>query len=206
MDVLAAVDALDDLVDRAPGIPLTDGARVRPEEFEAAVERIRSATRTELGLLPGPELARALEDLPAASRPIPLTSTLAISRTRMQDALDRVRIAVAASRGGATPEPPPRTPLMAAIDAVEEQLSQARIVPLTPTVRVEKPELQEALSRLRALAVDVPGAKTRVDELEWLAQAAVPVPLTSQIRLDPRPFRRVLERLRALAAAVGSSP
>src|SRR5215210_647974 len=143
MELLAAVDALDELVDRAGRIPLTDGARIRAEEFDAAVERIRSAAAP-----PVAELRRALEDLRAATRPIPLTSKLAVSRTRVQDALDRIRMAVAG-------EPQPPTPLMAGIDAVGEQLRRARVVPLTPMVRLEAPELQEALAGLRALAADL---------------------------------------------------
>ena len=194
MELLAAVDALDELVDRAGRIPLTDGARIRAEEFDAAVERIRSAAAP-----PVAELRRALEDLRAATRPIPLTSKLAVSRTRVQDALDRIRMAVAG-------EPQPPTPLMAGIDAVGEQLRRARVVPLTPMVRLEAPELQEALARLRALAADLPGGAARVDELERLADGAIPIPLTTQVRLDPRPFRRILERLRVMASAAGSSP
>jgi hypothetical protein len=199
MELLAAVDALDHLVDRARGIPLTDGARVGAEEFDAAVERIRSAARAGLGLLPGHNLERAIDDLGAATRRIPLTSKLAVSRTRVQDALDRIRTGVA-------PLEQPQTPLAAAIDAVDELVRQARIVPLTPQVRLEAPELHEALSRLRSLTADLPSGAARVDELERLVEAAAPVPLTSQIRLDPRPFRRVLQRLRTIAAAARSFP
>ena len=193
MELLAAVDALDDLVDRGGRIPLTDGSRVSAADFDAAVERIGSAAAAE----PEP-VKRAVEDLRAAKRSIPLTSKLAVSRTRVQDALDRIRIALG-------PEAPPQTPLLAAIDALDQQLRHARLVPLTSMVRLELPELNEALSRVRALAADLPGGEARVDELERLADTAMPIPLTTQVGLEPRPFRRVLERLRAIATAVRSS-
>jgi hypothetical protein len=99
-----------------------------------------------------------------------------------------------------------------AIDALDERLRAARVVPLTKMVRLEGPEVREDISWVRARAHEqldagAPGAGAVfavIDDLERLADAGIPIPLTSQIRVVPDPFFRLLDRLRAMVGAAAA--
>ncbi len=211
-ELLLAVDALEDVVYRARQVPLTDSVRVGRDVLDAAVARVQAAAAAEVGLVPGPELRAAIEELETvrkSARAIPLTSTVAVPKRRVHDALDRIRLSLPP---GAAGDASRWEPLVAAIDELDERLRGARVVPLTPQVRLEGPELREAISFVRSragelFAADTPGAapvSAVIGELERLVDAGTPVPLTSQIRVEPQPFHRQLDRLRAIVRAAAA--
>ena len=93
MDVLIAIDALDDMVHQSALVPLTGEAMLDPAEAIAAVRRIREALLTEH---PGATEAFAgeleqLERRVSEAKPVPLSSLVRVRREDVFDALDRLR-------------------------------------------------------------------------------------------------------------------
>jgi hypothetical protein len=114
MEILIAIDALDDLIHNAKLVPLTDQVRLDPKALRAATERLRPAALAELGPLPqriGPvgDVFHAIDELEAIARdakPIPLTGQVRVPKTQLYDRLDELHAALPEAiraQRGATP-------------------------------------------------------------------------------------------------------
>ena len=87
LEILVAIDALDDEVHAAKAVPLTDQVRFDPEALQARVAEIRAhwPPRADSALLD--ELDGAVAAAPA----VPLTRQVRIDKERIYDLLDRMR-------------------------------------------------------------------------------------------------------------------
>jgi hypothetical protein len=88
------------------------------------------------------------------------------------------------------------------IDKLDDLAHNAKAVPLTDQVRVERREVQDIVAEIRAaIREDLTDAPTQVltlvDELDELARDAKPVPLTRHVRIDRAEVYDILDRLRA---------
>jgi hypothetical protein len=75
-------------------------------------------------------------------------------------------------------------------------LANARPVPLTGDVRVERKAFEVCLAEERSYSDGSERAQQAADELQKLIERAKPVPLTDQVRFDGRKARRLLAQLR----------
>ncbi len=100
--------------------------------------------------------------------------------------------------------------VLALIDKLENQIRNAKPVPLTDQVRIDKQVAHETLDQMRATiageAAGVRGAVARtrladlpelVDELADTIHNARPVPLTDYVRIDQDRCQALLDRMRA---------
>jgi hypothetical protein len=98
------------------------------------------------------------------------------------------------------PESPVRPPseVELAIDALDEAVHDARRVPLTDQVRLDRGKAGVLLDRLRIALPSRPSELISiVDELDELIRRAKPIPLTDEIRLDREGVYDILDRMRA---------
>lgn len=95
VDLLVAIDVLDDLIHSARPVPLTRLVRLEQEDLTAAISDIRSATSAER--IPFNEsrefllMLDGLERLAAEAPQIPFTSQIRCDREAIYDQLDQLR-------------------------------------------------------------------------------------------------------------------
>ena len=205
MDLLIAIDQLDDVVIRAPGVPLTRQIRLDPERIQRAIADLRRAIDAQLGLLSGGDsaatamrrAAQGLEELVRAAPPIPLLGGVRIPRKRARDLVDELRDAVPAAmvEHHRQVDPPEVAERYAAIFGLEGALYGARPVALTDQVRLDGGALDERVAALRAAFAGASPTPAGVEAIGTLAAAAKPVPLAPEVRLSKT---EVLEHLDAL--------
>jgi hypothetical protein len=102
MEILVAIDHLDEVVHSARIVPLTDSVRVDARALRAATERLRRAAGATFGAPPafaGPtaevfELVGAVEALAGAAKRVPFTKQVRVDREPLYEALDRLRAVV----------------------------------------------------------------------------------------------------------------
>ena len=99
MEILVAIDRLDEVVHSGRMVPLTDSVRVDAQALRAATERLRRAASETFGAPPafaGPtaevfELLGAVEALARSAKPVPLTRQVRVDREPLHKLLDRLR-------------------------------------------------------------------------------------------------------------------
>ncbi|HEY2354185.1 MAG TPA: hypothetical protein VGH79_04720 [Gaiellaceae bacterium] len=188
-DTIAALDELDELVRRAGTVPLTEQVRLDPARLDAVIERLRAAVSG------GPlELSYALDQLAELARgakAIPLTNEVRVEREELYDKLDRMRAACA--RPSREHLPPA---VAAALGAFDELLENAKLVPLTMQVRLDRAKTLELLDRLRAARQEPsPDAAAALAELDVLVHNAKSIPLTKDIRVSIVELSELLDRI-----------
>ena len=204
VDTAQAIDALDDLVHNARPVPLTDQVRLHPDELHRAVEQLRRAVTAEFGLLPGPELdgVAAIEALAAEAKRIRLTPDVRLDRRGLTRKLDELRLELpeqVAAKSGEPNERPPGAAALVAISELDELVHNARIVPLTDQVRLERAEFETRIAALREQVANNGRALAVVERLETVVADAKPVPMTDQIRVLKTRLYDLLGELRVIA-------
>jgi hypothetical protein len=207
MEILVAIDELDDLVAQSPHIPLTDQVRIDEQALRNAAGRIRPTAIELLGPFPARTGATAdvigaideLEQLVAAAGRVPLTGQLRVDPHRMFDVLDRLRAtfpaAIAETRGVALTETA-QSPAQEAFEALEDLVLQSNRAFLSDSLRIDEQALHIALSELRAtVGPTATDALAAITELEDLVRAKKRVP--------SEPLFGLVDRLR-IAVASGS--
>jgi hypothetical protein len=92
-EAMLAVDAFDEAIHDARGVPLTDQVRLRRERVDGLLDRLRSApppVPSEWG-----SLLYELDALIQRAKPVPLTDEIRLDRDEVYDILDRMRAAFA---------------------------------------------------------------------------------------------------------------
>ena len=90
MDILTAIDALDDAVFMARRVPLTDQVRLDAGELREHVADVRAAAHGE-AVIP---VLDAIEAIVAGGRPVPLTNQVRITTEELYERLDELRALV----------------------------------------------------------------------------------------------------------------
>jgi hypothetical protein len=83
-----------------------------------------------------------LDQVITDARPVPLTDQLRIDKDQAYDILDRIR----AEMGSGAP---PDGSLLIAVDELDDAIHNARPVPLTDQVRLERGQLEGLIGKLR---------------------------------------------------------
>jgi hypothetical protein len=95
MDVLVAIDNLDDLVHNAPSVPLTDQVRLAPERLEAAVAQLHATLPPDVrARAEGEGLLERLDAVVASAKPVPLVDQVRVDKEALYDVLDGLRAAI----------------------------------------------------------------------------------------------------------------
>ncbi len=90
---------------------------------------------------------------------------------------------------------------------LDQIVREARPVPLTTQVRVEKDAAYDVLDRMRAEAEREHAALlVPLDELDDTIHNAKPVPLTSQVRIDRERVEELLDQMRTAIGPGNSGP
>jgi hypothetical protein len=79
------------------------------------------------------------------------------------------------------------------LDSLDAQIQNAKPVPLTDQVRLEKDAMNSTLDQMRAA---LPETSPLIDRLDGLIQNAKPVPLTNQVRVSKAEFESILTAMR----------
>jgi hypothetical protein len=190
-ETIGALDELDELIRRAAGVPFTDQIRLDPGRIDPVLARLGAAVSG------GPlELSYELDQLAELVReatPIPLTHEVRVEREAMYDRLDRMRAACAKpSREHLAPA------VAATLNDFDEFLGNAKLVPLTMQVRLDRATASDLLERLRAAVRDPsPDAAGALSELDALLRNAKSVPFTKDIRVGIGDLSERLDRIGA---------
>ncbi|HEX8205668.1 MAG TPA: hypothetical protein VF587_06400 [Solirubrobacteraceae bacterium] len=93
MDLLVAIDTLDDLVHNARAVPMTDQVRLPRGSLEAATEQLRAALPAAgLGANPeAEELLGRLEGVARSAKRVMLTKDVRVDKDELYEILDRLR-------------------------------------------------------------------------------------------------------------------
>jgi hypothetical protein len=91
-DAMLAVDAFDDAIREAPGVPFTDQVRLDRQQVGALLDRLRTTLRF------GSSELTDLEELIRRAKPIPLSDEIRLDREKVYDVLDRMRASFAENR------------------------------------------------------------------------------------------------------------
>ena len=205
MDVLIAIDALDDLIHNAKMVPLSDAIRIDRDDLLEQVERMREGLRAELDEAYRTGSMRLLEQLEQMARdapPVRILGGVRMDKERVYDVLDGMRATIPeeirVQRGGAPP--PAEAALAIAVEDLDFLLRDAKAVPLSDYVRVDGAELRQAVAAVRAGAGEHAGADamTIIAQFEEIARGARTIPLASDVRVDRARADELLDQLRAL--------
>jgi hypothetical protein len=157
MEILDAINRLDDRVHMAPEIPLTDSVRIEANLLQAGVGGIRQhADRMWGSDREGPvgQLFEALEELEAmvaSAKPVPLTE-LRVNRDKLYEPLDRIRElllpAVTSARGASAPW----GPVLVSVTTFDSLMDQAGRALLSRAIKIDACELRDAAARVRLAA------------------------------------------------------
>ena len=94
MEVLTAIDSLDELLYRAKPVPLSDDVRVDPAELARLVEDIRVAIPIELTRAGSSDVPALVDRLDAVSRdakPVPMSRAVRVDKERIYSICDELR-------------------------------------------------------------------------------------------------------------------
>jgi hypothetical protein len=225
MEILLAIDDLDDLVHESPHVPLTDLVRIDAHVAREATGRVRAAATDLFGALrarsgPTGDVFMAideLETLVATAGRIPMSKQLRIDKDRVFDLLDRLRVAlpnaIAESRGANPVEPARNTETLAALDALGELVFESRKAVFSDCLRVDENALRDASFLLRRSVGELSGPAGAQDgptadalaALDDLVRAARRVRLTNQLCVPRGPLHNLLDRLHVTVPQVGST-
>jgi hypothetical protein len=197
---------LDDLIQEAPAVPLTDSVRLDENVLRAAVGRVRSEATKLFGSEPVREGAigdlcgalDGLEELVGTAKAVPLSSQVRVNKERFYDRLDRVRESLPGAireRGSELGGPTPWTAVLIEIDALEERM-EAFQGSLLPWIKVDAQVLRDASARVRVSAkLNLPPSNSpydptadffaALDELDALVGDAAPTDRVRVRRLTP---------------------
>jgi hypothetical protein len=89
---------------------------------------------------------------------------------------------------------------------LDKQIRQARQVPLTDQVRVEKEEMRSTLEEMRteATRVGLTAVLPPIAELDAALRDARPVPLTDQVRLPRENLEKIADEIRVRVSPAGN--
>ena len=227
MEIMAAIDDLEDLIVLSPQVPLTNTVRIDAQVVREAVGRLRPAATDLFELVPGYtgptadvfSLIDELKEAVATARRVPLTEQLRIDKSRVFDLLRRLREMMADARAESrSAEPPTRTrviAILAAVDAIDDLIHQAKKPTFSDVVILRATALRHASGRLRSAVGELGGADgdhTRpiadmlavIDELDELVRAGERRQTTGRVRVSPGSLYDQLDRLRLALHQIGS--
>ncbi len=95
-------------------------------------------------------------------------------------------------------EAPPWAETLVTIDELDDLILNARVVPLTDQVRLERADLEACVATLREQVAGNRRAAAVVERVGAVVAAAKPVPLTDQIRVHKFRFYELLDELRVV--------
>ena len=190
-ETIVLLDRLDELVRKAGGVPLTDQVRLNRGNVELLLDELRTAANDGPGALAGP--LDELDALVHAAKSVPLTDEIRVERNDVYDRLDRLRAACATPRRDHLP-----AYVAAVLDEFDELVGNARTVPLTAQVRLDREKAYALLDRLRAVLPDPSaGVAGALDELDGFLHGAKSIPFTNQIRVGIVELYETLDRIGA---------
>ena len=203
MDVLAAIDRLDDLVHNAKAVPLTDQVRIDGDELTAAVDALLALLPPDASELLDLDVPERLTAIVRDARPVPLTDDVRVDRDPIHDLLDRLRGAVPLALAPATASLSTEAKrLLVTIGDLAALVGEARGLFSGGRARVERTTLTQALDELHRRATpDLrrTGAGHELEELDRLAREAEPA-RGDRVKVEARPFQDALDRLAAIVA------
>ena len=167
MEILKAIDRLDDLVHEARPIPLTDQVRMEKSELLAAVGAIRQHSDE----LRSSEPIEALEAMATSAKRILGSEQVRLDREDMYDQLDLLR---ASTKPSGPYEPSPWDPVLKIYDEFHGLVYAAPRTPFTRALRFDAGALRHVAGRMRTVAVQNVGPSSEfyavLDELDALAR------------------------------------
>lgn len=99
MDLLIAIDSLDDLVHNARAVPLSDQVRMPRGRLEAAVRDVYDTLPADLPTrLEAEGLLERLDTLARDAKPLPLTDQVRVDKDELYEILDAIRRLVGPGR------------------------------------------------------------------------------------------------------------
>jgi len=92
MDLLVAIDTLDDLVHNARAVPLTDQVRLKRGRLDEAFGQIQDALPLDVRARAEADgLLERLDRLVTGAKPVPLTGDVRFDKQELYDVLDALR-------------------------------------------------------------------------------------------------------------------
>ena len=92
MDLLVAIDCLDDLVHNARAVPLTDQVRLPLDRLESAVRDVHDSLPPDVRTrLEAEGLLERLDTLARDAKPVPLTEQVRFDKDELYEILDAIR-------------------------------------------------------------------------------------------------------------------
>ena len=190
-ETIVLLDRLDELVRKAGSVPLTDQVRLNRGNVDLLLDELRTAANDGPGELAGP--LDELDALVHAAKSVPLTDEIRVERDDVYDRLDRLRAACATPRRDHLP-----AYVAAVLDEFDELVGNARTVPLTAQVRLDREKAYALLDRLRAVLPDPSaGVADALDELDGFLHGAKSIPFTNEIRVGIVELYETLDRIGA---------
>lgn len=99
MDILIAIDKLDDTIHNAKPFPMTDQVRLNPEKLRREVEDVHSTLPHEARKRAEADgLLERLDVLIRDAKPVPFTQQIRIDKDQLYEVLDGLRHAIADTR------------------------------------------------------------------------------------------------------------
>ena len=191
-ETIVLLDRLDELVGKASSVPLTDQVRLNRGKVDLLLDELRTAVNDGPAELVGP--LDELDALVRGAKSVTLTDEIRAARDDVYDRLDRLR-AACATRPRRDHLPPD---VAAVLDEFDGLVGNARTVPLTAQVRLDRATAYALFDRLRA-TVRGPSAEVAdaLDELDGLLHGAKSIPFTNEIRVELVEVLETLDRIGA---------
>lgn len=199
LDALEVLDAIEDMLFEAKGVPISGRARVDPETLAEMVRRLRGHLEITLHGFPAPRIRAALQGLDdkvREAKPMRLYRGVSVDKQRIYDLLDEIRQNVVEELRPLGAERPPVPEHLLALDELDDLVSDGPTVPMTDEVRIDPIAFRAALNRLGASGLP-PAALPLLDQLTAVFEAAKGVPLSPYVRCDREELMELIDLIRA---------
>jgi hypothetical protein len=216
MQLLKAIDQLDDHIHAAAGIPLTEQVRLEAGLLRASVSVIREEADKRFGTQRAGAIGtlfRALEELEAlvaSARSIPGSDQVRVSKARFYDRLDELRSSVAPAvrqQGGESGDVPPWAEVMDHLTALERLAHDAPRSTFARKLRIEAHELRDLAGRVRisaTRALEPDAGREFFAALDRLDEIVRDGPQSGEIKVGPYAMYRILGEMRDALLAIAA--
>jgi hypothetical protein len=208
MGLAQLADQLESMIREAKETRILGGARIDRDRAYDLIDQMRDQAAEAVRLDEDTFVRRGagvlvpldeLDDVLHSAKSVPFTDSIRADRDELLEILGRVRRGATEdhvlTRAEAEQRPINRPKVARLLDGLDALVRNAKPVPLTSQVRLQKRAFGEIAGELRECGP--PAMLPALDALDDTLQNALPVPLTDEVRVEGAGLSEIIQQMRA---------